>query len=233
MLKARTGNALLDSLPPEERERLAPQLHSVRLETGRVLATQGEAVERVYFPTIGLVSCRASGLQGETVEIFAVGHDGVVEPASILTGVAAVAAEVQIAGEGYEIGIDELCGALPHMPELTRQLLKYAYSLAVRMVQATKCAMFHTVRQRLVLWLLLAQRAQGTRIPCTHQAIADALGTRRASVTQELASLSDQRILQCRRGSITIENKQALEAAACDCFQLIKAGQEPDVACNL
>jgi CRP-like cAMP-binding protein len=233
MLKSRTGNVLLDSLPAEEMERLASELHLVQFNAGQVLAMQGEAVERVYFPTMGLVSCRATGLQGEAVEIFAVGHDGVVEPAAILTSVAAVTAEVQIAGEAYEIGLDELCEALHHTPELTRRLLKYAYSLAVRMVQATKCALFHTVQQRLVLWLLLAQRAQGPRIPCTHQAIADALGIRRASVTQVLDNLANEGILQRRRGSITIENRQALEAIACDCFQLIKAGREPDVACNL
>jgi len=204
----------------------------VELSTGQILATQGEHVAYAFFPSKGLVSCRASGSQGETVEIFAVGHDGLVEPAAILTGIAAVSAEVQIAGEAYRIGLDHLCGALPHTPELTRLLLKYAYSLAVRMVQATKCAMFHTVRQRVVLWLLLAQRAQGSRIPCTHQSIADALGIRRASVTQVLVNLTQQGILQVRRGNITIANRQELEAGACDCFQLIKAGREPDVSCD-
>jgi DNA-binding GntR family transcriptional regulator len=100
-------------------------------------------------------------------------------------------------------------------------------------VQATKCALFHTVQQRLVLWLLLAVRAHGMRIPCTHQAIADALGTRRASVTQVLANLAAKGILEVKRGRIMVQDRQQLESVACDCFQLIKAAQKPDLECDL
>src|SRR5215831_4879071 len=190
-----TGNSLLDALPQEEFRYVQEKLQLIQLKAGQTLSTQGEAVDYVYFPTTALVSCRAGGSQGEIIEIYAVGPEGIVEPAAILTSIAAVTAEVQIAGEAYRIRIDEICALIRKTTELPRVLLKFAYSLAVRMVQATKCAMFHTVRQRLVLWLLLAHRAHGTVIPSTHQAIADALGTRRASVTLELNSLSEEGIL--------------------------------------
>jgi CRP-like cAMP-binding protein len=144
-----------------------------------------------------------------------------------------VTAEVQIAGRAYRIRIDDLCMLLHQTEELTRVLLKYAYSLAVRMVQATKCAMFHSVKQRLVLWLLLANRAHGKVIPCTHQAIADALGSRRASVTLVLNELVNSSILEMHRGRITITNRSGLEAASCDCFGLINAGNEPELECEL
>jgi CRP-like cAMP-binding protein len=232
-LKGPAGNALLDALPPADHLLLKPHLTHVALQAGQILAIQGESVRYVYFPTTGFVSCRASGSEGETVEIYAVGNDGVVEPASILTSISAVTAEVQIAGEAYQIAIEELCHAFPNAPELTRVLLKYAYSLAIRMVQATKCALFHTVQQRLVLWLLLAVKAHGTNIPCTHQSIADALGTRRASVTQVLATLANKSILEIKRGRVIIQDRQQLEAAACDCFQLIKAAQKPELECDL
>jgi CRP-like cAMP-binding protein len=150
-----------------------------------------------------------------------------------VTSVAAVTSEVQIAGQAYRIRIDDLCILLNQMEELTRVLLKYAYSLAVRMVQATKCAMFHSVKQRLVLWLLQANIAQGKVIPCTHQAIADALGTRRASVTLVLNELTNSGILKMDRGRITITNRSGLEQASCDCFELIKAGREPELECEI
>src|SRR5215471_14617201 len=220
-----TGNLLLDSLPEADLQKIQEKLKPVVLRAGQVLSTQGELVQHVYFPTTGFISCRASGSQGELLEIYAVGHDGVVEAASILTNIAAVTAEVQIAGQAYQISIDDLCVLLNQTEELTRVLLKYAYSLAVRMVQATKCAMFHSVKQRLVLWLLLAHRAHGNDIQCTHQAIADALGTRRASVTLELTDLEQSGIVQRRRGHVTIQNLRGLEESSCDCFQLIKAGQ--------
>jgi CRP-like cAMP-binding protein len=230
---AMTGNLLLDSLPEADLQKIQDKLNPVVLTARQVLSTQGEFVEHVYFPTTGLVSCRASGSQGELLEIFAVGHDGVVEPAAILTSVAAVTSEVQIAGQAYRIRIDDLCMLLSQTDELTRVLLKYAYSLAVRMVQATKCAMFHSVKQRLVLWLLQAIRAQGKVIPCTHQAIADALGTRRASVTLVLNELANSGTLKMDRGRITITNHSKLEQASCDCFELIKAGREPELECEI
>src|SRR5262250_1584869 len=227
------GNLLLDALPPGELSQLNKKLQRVGLTVGETLSTQGEPVEHVYFPTTALVSCRAGGSQGEIIEIYAVGHEGVVEPAAILTSIAAITAEVQIAGEAYRIRVDELCSVIRETTELPRVLLKYAYSLAVRMVQATKCAMFHTVRQRLVLWLLLAERSHGTVIPCTHQAIADALGTRRASVTLVLNSLSEQAILTQHRGRVIITDHAQLEGASCECYDLIKAGFKPELECEL
>ena len=233
VLNTSTGNQLLDALPEGDLKRLQNKMHLVGLSTGQVLSTQGEPVEHVYFPTTAMVSCRAGASEGNVVEIYAVGHEGVVEPAAILTSVAAVSAEVQIAGDAYQIAIDQLCAAMPESTELPRVLLKFAYSLAVRMVQATKCAMFHTVRQRLVLWLLMAHRAHGNVIPCTHQAIADALGTRRASVTLVLNALVEEGILTQQRGRVIITDQPQLEGASCECFQLIKAGLKPELECDI
>ena len=103
VLTASTGNQLLDALPEEDLKRLQDKMHRVGLSTGQVLSTQGEPVEHVYFPTSALVSCRAGAPEGDVIEIYAVGHEGVVEPAAILTSVAAVSAEVQIAGEAYKL----------------------------------------------------------------------------------------------------------------------------------
>jgi len=233
VLNTSTGNQLLDALPQEDLNRLQDKIQRVGLSTGQVLSRQGEPVEHVYFPTTALVSCRAGVSEGDVIEIYAVGHEGVVEPAAILTSIAAVTAEVQIAGDAYQIAIDQLCTVMQEATELPRVLLKFAYSLAVRMVQATKCAMFHTVRQRLVLWLLLAHRSHGNVIPCTHQAIADALGTRRASVTLVLNALVEEGILSQQRGRVTISNQHLLEGASCECYQLIKAGLKPELECDI
>jgi CRP-like cAMP-binding protein len=228
-----TGNSLLDALPQDDFDRIQPSLKRLTLSVRQSLSTQGESLEYVYFPITALISCRATGLQGELIEIYSVGQEGIAEPAAILTGVAAVTAEVQIAGEAYRILIEDLCGLLRQTKELSSVLLKYAYSLAVRMVQATKCAMFHTVEQRLVLWLLMAQSSHGKEIPCTHQAIAEALGSRRASVTIELTSLEQKGIIDRHRGRITIRDRRALEGASCDCFHFIRAGLEPSLECDL
>jgi len=231
--QVRPHNSLLAGLPPNELDLIQQRFDYVELAKEQILSTQGEPVKYVYFPTSGLVSCRAGSSNGDSVEIHAVGREGMVEPAAVLTSIAAVTAEVQIPGRAYRIEVDELCGVIRQTTELPRVLLRYADSLAVRMVQATKCAMFHTVKQRVVLWLLFAHRAHGNVIPCTHQAIADALGARRASITLVLDSLVQAGIIERHRGRIIIANRGRLEEASCECFQLIKAGLEPDLECEL
>ena len=228
-----TGNLLLDSLPEEDRLKVWGHLNRMPLRAGQQLSVQGERVQDVYFPTSALISCGATGSQGESIQIYAVGDEGVADAAAILTGVAAVTAEVQIAGEAYRVNIDDLCGLIRESSVLAGNLLKYAYSLAVRMVQATKCAMFHTLKQRLVLWLLMAHRAHGDDIPCTHQVIADSLGSRRAGVTVLLNELQSEGIVNCGRGHIQIRSNTRLESGACDCFQLVKAALRPSLECDL
>ena len=69
--------------------------------------------------------------------------------------------------------------------------------------------------------------------PCTHQAIADALGARRATITLVLDNLVQNGIIERYRGRIVIANRAGLEDASCDCFGLIKAGLETDLECEL
>jgi hypothetical protein len=107
-----TGNALLDALPESDWKQIQPIISTVELKAQQTLSMQGELVEPVYFPTTGMVSCRASGSHGELVEVYAVGREGVVEAAAVLTGVAAIPAEVQIGGQAYRIKIDDLCHLL-------------------------------------------------------------------------------------------------------------------------
>jgi hypothetical protein len=79
IVKRNTGNRLLDALSEGDFETIRPHLNPVNLRVGQVLSKEGEPVDKVYFPTAGLVSCRASGSEGETIEIYAIGHEGVVE----------------------------------------------------------------------------------------------------------------------------------------------------------
>lgn len=232
-MKSPTGNLLLDALPADERERIRAKLITVAMSKDDVLSLQAESVRYVYFPITGLVSCRADTEGGETIEVHCVGREGIVEPAAILTSVAAVTSKVLIQGTAYRIEIDDLCTLIRELTELPRALLKYAYSLAVRLVQATKCARFHSMEQRFSLWLLMAQRSHGKVIPCTHQAIAEALGARRATITSILNKFVQTGCVQRQRGRLTITDRAQLQAAACDCLQLIVSALDVDLECEL
>src|SRR5438128_6766233 len=180
---AALGNLILDALPKHEYEVVRNRLSKSALRTAAVLFKANQPVRGVYFPINGLVSCFASNGEGNTVEAYSVGHEGVVELSAILTGRAIVLAKVQIPGAALWIAVDDLYELLRETTVFPRLLLHYACFVLIRSVLGTTCAKFHTVEQRLSLWLLLALERTSTQIiHCTHHALAQILGSRRATV---------------------------------------------------
>src|SRR5260370_11510758 len=77
----RTGNYLLDALPPESFERLQPHLEPVAL----VLKARVQSVENLYFPVSGLISVVATMKDGATIEISVIGREGMCSVSPILS----------------------------------------------------------------------------------------------------------------------------------------------------
>jgi hypothetical protein len=71
-------NRLLATLPPEEVNRLLPNLELVTLHLGQVMADAGQAPTHAYFPTTAIVSMVYVTENGDSAEIAVIGNDGVV-----------------------------------------------------------------------------------------------------------------------------------------------------------
>jgi Mn-dependent DtxR family transcriptional regulator len=54
----------------------------------------------------------------------------------------------------------------------------------------------------------------------THEFLASMLGVRRAGVTTTLGELDRSGVIENGRGRVTITDREGLEAAACECYQL-------------
>lgn len=65
-------------------------------------------------------------------------------------------------------------------------------------------------------------RLHSDEMPLTHEFLGIMLGVRRASVTEVLAPLQADGLLQSRRGIIKILNRDALESRSCECYQAVK-----------
>jgi len=64
-------------------------------------------------------------------------------------------------------------------------------------------------------------RIGGDRVPLTQEFLAHMLGTRRASVTVAAGVLQKAGLIQYTRGGVTIINREKLQSAACECYEII------------
>jgi CRP-like cAMP-binding protein len=217
----RTGNVLLDALPKPELQILRPHLRKMVLTKDMVLIEQGGESDRLYFPTAGLISCMAATAVGEQIEIYAAGAKDVIG----LVGRAKQPwrAKVQVAGDAAAVDHGILFNLLPRLEHLRYILFEYLALLTERIGRRASCVRFHANFARLCLWLALAtQIANTAELQTTHQAIADALGSRRATVTVGIGELEREKIVRGGRGWIQILDRAALQALACSCYTFLR-----------
>jgi CRP-like cAMP-binding protein len=217
-------NQLLGALPANERERLFPNLQRITLSVGQVLYAPGERMNNVYFPTNSAVSLLYTTQNGSTAEMGLVGCDGVVGIAPVLGGETSYnRALVLIAGDAFKISAKQLQKEFARGGPLQRVLLLYIEALIAQVSQTAVCNRLHSVEQRLCRWLLLCQdRASSVELFMTQEHIANMLGGRRESVTVSAGRLQDAGLIHYCRGHIKVLDRRKLEAAACECYQVVE-----------
>jgi CRP-like cAMP-binding protein len=65
-------------------------------------------------------------------------------------------------------------------------------------------------------------RAGEAPLALTHERISRHLGTRRAGVTSAATMLRDRGVIDYTRGHIRVTDRDALEAAACECYPAVR-----------
>ena len=81
----------------------------------------------------------------------------------------------------------------------------------------------HSVEARLARWSLhVHDRVDGDVLPLTQETLAEFLGVRRTTVTHVVSKLRESGAIRSNgRSSIEIDRPR-LEAAACECYQLMR-----------
>jgi CRP-like cAMP-binding protein len=93
----------------------------------------------------------------------------------------------------------------------------------VQTAQSAACNVKHELIQRLPRWLLLcSDRLESDLISLTHEFLGMMLGVRRTTVTVTAEALHDRGLIEYRRGKIRIVDRVRLEAAACECYAIVK-----------
>ena len=218
------ANRLLCALPAEELSRLFPHLEPVSLAAGEVLYKLDAEMRYAYFPETAVVSHLYVLTEGGMTEADMVGREG-------MTGLSAVfnvpppsyVSEVALSGSALRARVDVLRQEFARGAAVQRVLVGYAAARIALLSRRAVCNGNHRVEERLCAWLLMMHdRAGDQPLALTHERISRHLGTRRAGVTSAATLLRDRGVIDYTRGRISITDREALEAAACECYPAVR-----------
>jgi CRP-like cAMP-binding protein len=223
-LKKTSTSKLLEALPEDELDRLRRYLEPVSLKQHQTLYDIGDRLRFVYFPGDCVASRLAVGADGSTVEVGLIGNEGLIGLAACLGARAAHhRTVVEIAGYAARIDVGALRERLCHSLVLRRLITNYGRYFMTQVAQRSVCHRRHTVIQQLCSWLLMVhERAGSKHLSFTQDVIAQRLGARRAGISVAANRLQADGMIFYRRGRITILDKESLEAAACECYSILK-----------
>lgn len=217
-------NRLLADLPAEEYQRLLPHLKPVSLSIHQTINAAREPVTQICFPIRAAVSLVSTMEDGSTIEVGLVGQEGMVGiPVILGSNTYPYEAFVQVQGSAMLMSADVLKAEFNLGGQLQTILLRYVQALLVQTSQTAACNRFHTIEERFARWLLLVRDCvQSNEFQLTQEIISQMLGTRRSGVTVAAGTLQQAGMLRYTRGKITIINQEALAAASCECYRVIK-----------
>ena len=202
---------------------MLPELRPVTLSMRQTLLRPGQPIDAVYFVESGWVSMVTHLDEGAQAEVGLIGREGVVG-AALAAGIETDFAEtyVQGPGSGWRMDAAAFERELDKSPHFRRLLLRYNEALHAQTAQTAACNGRHELQQHLARWLLMAHdRGEGDQLPLTQEFLAVMLCVHRPSITVVARILQEAGLIRYASGSITILDRGALEASACDCYRSV------------
>ena len=227
MLAPRPGNGFLRALSTRDYELLRPHLASVELEQYAILFSADDKITQAYFPYDCLISLLVPLSDGETAAVAVVGHNGVVGSSAALGAPQAINdAVVSIPGSAAAIDMAALTKAAKGSESLRHWLFRHCHFNRAFAQQGAVCLAKHSTCARLCRLLMRIYDFTGrTEFRITQEFLARMLGVQRVSVTLATKRLRHSGHITFRRGHIQIVAVEAIEQAACECYQAVNDKQ--------
>jgi CRP-like cAMP-binding protein len=222
-LTQRTGNLLLDALSGEDRTRLLADAITRDIVVGDVLLWPGDPVTLVAFPTIGTLSMLAQPDDSQPVEAATIGLEGAASIHSALGSRRASQELVgQVEGQMITVGV-EVFNKMAGEDRFRDLVFGYLEALVVQISLTAACNAVHHVNQRCARWLLQTHdRVASDTFGLTQEYLGVMLGVQRPTVSVAQRTLQAAGCIAFRRGSITVTDREGLEAATCPCYEMIR-----------
>jgi CRP-like cAMP-binding protein len=199
-------------------------LETVELKLHARVMSPDRPIRHVYFPETGVLSEIQTMRNGSAVEVNLVGSDGMAGLAVYLGGISfPVEVICQAPGTFLRMRADDFRAEVARSAPLLNVLHGYTQAILAIRSQAIGCDRFHAVEARAARWLLeMDDRVPHEEFTMTHEFLALMLGVRRQTVSAVAEELSRRGCIAYRRGFIRISDRTALEAAACECYEVIR-----------
>ncbi len=222
----RPFNNLLRRLNNADFALIVPHLTEGDANAGDVLYSPGDNVEIVHFPCgPTLASYLVPSEDGRDVETVLIGREGAVG-GIVSQGFlpAYTRIMVKFAGPFVRLPVSKLDAAKARSRTLSNVFARYADCMLAQIFQSTACNAIHSIEQRTAKWIISAmERTDGDDVvPLTHEQLATLLGVGRSYTSRVIQTFKAEGVLETRRGSILVINRDALRSRACLCNEAVK-----------
>lgn len=212
-------NDVLSRLSGPQRAQL--DLHAIELKRHELIYRAGDPIDHVYFIEDGLVSIIAVMSDGHAGGVAMVGPEGVIGFRNLLGAPAArLNSVVLIPGTALRTTSHLANVLFRESQAFSVSIMKFVGNYLDGGLRTAACNRLHPASQRFARWILMASdRAQTDTLTLTHEVMAVSLGVRRTGTTAIVRALQRAGLIEGRRRSITIVDRNGLEAAACECYR--------------
>jgi hypothetical protein len=222
----RPYNNLLRRLNASDFALLEPHLSHDKSPAGGLLYNPGDDVDTVHFPCgPSLASFMVPSEDGRDVETILVGREGAVG-GIVSQGYLPAYSRIMVkfGGPFVRLQVRKLEAAKLKSATLRNVFARYDDCLLAQIFQATACNAIHSIEQRTAKWIISAmERTNGDNVvPLTHEQLATLLGVGRSYTSRVIQTFKAEGMLETRRGSILIRNRDALRLRACLCNESVK-----------
>ncbi|AZB71722.1 global nitrogen regulator NtcA [Synechococcus elongatus] len=192
-----------------------------QFERGKTIFFPGDPAERVYLLVKGAVKLSRVYESGEEITVALLRENSVFGVLSLLTGQrsdrfyhAVAFTPVQL----FSVPIEFMQKALLERPELANVMLQGLSSRILQTEMMIETLAHRDMGSRLVSFLLILCRDFGVPSPdgitidlkLSHQAIAEAIGSTRVTVTRLLGDLRESKLIAIHKKRITVFNPVSL-----------------------
>ncbi|HIK11437.1 MAG TPA: global nitrogen regulator NtcA [Oscillatoriaceae cyanobacterium M33_DOE_052] len=190
-------------------------------ERGKTIFFPGDPAERVYFLIKGAVKLSRVYEAGEEITVALLRENTVFGVLSLITGHRSDRFYHAVAFTPVEllsVPIDQVEKALANDPELSMFMLRGLSSRILQTEMMIETLAHRDMGSRLVSFLLILCRDFGVPsmdgitidLKLSHQAIAEAIGSTRVTVTRLLGELREEQMISIHKKKITVHNPVAL-----------------------